>query len=601
MNNSFNDLDNSLMKMNGENKFPLPCALSNNVNIKKFMYLTFIFYTKIFYEALNIFFTTYQWSEYITLTEEQKRRFIASSLLELFKSEEEDNERTPPEGSSDADKGQRTITYLNKPGCAFTLTGFNSPYNVSNINRQDYIFGNIMRYIHPLTDTEKEIPIYSILTTLVGQNGPSLSSIMGNIYGCLANPSILLIIYTAYVYNDDFKTRIVNNSMHKLIINFRKLYGAPDTLTEKEFIRFMTKLIPNFPITTNETRVSQVPGVEDTVTETFIKFVKRYDRETDQYLSSQNINTTALNILFATYAENAKGIAGRQFVNQSYLRTRRPKPYNVEYDAATMDIYANSQVLPVCPEFLWTAKGMRDYKTSLNTRREIDTYRMTQSTMWFLIKKNSLQAKLFEKYGRTYEENIIGGYSGSTFMWINFFKNLLGFELDDSIKKQLLLAIVSDFVPIYHSLPEILVVWCQEMEIEEGRYTLDLSPSLWLAKYVNNSDTNFDEYNDKEIYNNNDYLTTIYTSNLPDLITFQDDVERRCKILITNITSEDADKRMSPINDQNANPNVKQTITHPPSTEGVQQEVVIGGKKKRKSRKKRSKGKRSSRKKISKK
>jgi len=601
MNDSFNGLDNNIMKMNEENKFPLPCAISNNTNVKKFIYLTFIFYTKIFYEALNIFFTTYQWSDYITLTEQQKRRFIASSLLELFKSEEEENERNPLQGSSDADKGERTITYLNKPGCVFTLTGFNSPYNVSNINLQEYLFGNIIRYIHPLTDTEKEIPISSILTTLVGQNGPSLSSIMGNIYGCLANPSILLIIYTAYVYNDDFKTRIVNNSMHKLIINFRKLYGAPDTLTEKEFIRFMTNLIPNFPITTNETRVSQVSVPPTNVTETFIKFVKRYDRETNQYLSSQNINTTALNILFATFAENAKGIAGRQFVNQSYLRTRRPKPYNDDYDAATMDIYTNSQVLPVCPEFLWTAKGMRDYKEALNTRREIDTYRMTQSTMWFLVKENSLQAKLFEKYGRSYEENIIGGYSGSTFMWINFFNHLLGFELDDSIKKQLLLAIVSDFVPMYHSLPEILVVWCQEMGIEEGRYTLDLSPSQWLAKYVNNPDTNFDEYNDKEIYDNNDNLTAIYTSNLPDLITFQDAVETRCKILLTDNVPEDDDKRMSPINDQDASPNVKQTITHPPSTEGVQQGIAVGGKKKRKSRKKRSKGKRSSRKKISKK
>ena len=90
-------------------------------------------------------------------------------------------------------------------------------------------------------------------------------------------------------------------------------------------------------------------------------------------------------------------------------------------------------------------------------------------------------------------------------------------------------------------------------------------------------------------------------SNLPDLITFQDAVETRCKILLTDNVPEDDDKRMSPINDQDASPNVKQTITHPPSTEGVQQGIAVGGKKKRKSRKKRSKGKRSSRKKISKK
>jgi hypothetical protein len=71
-------------------------------------------------------------------------------------------------------------------------------------------------------------------------------------------------------------------------------------------------------------------------------------------------------------------------------------------------------------------------------------------------------------------------------MWINFIRNLLGVNMSDEIKKLLLLAIISDFVPVYHSIEEILIIYTREFQVTQ--YTLDIDPVKYLTNYICGSD-----------------------------------------------------------------------------------------------------------------
>ena len=207
---------------------------------------------------------------------------------------------------------------------------------------------------------------------------------------------------------------------------------------------------------------------------------------------------------------------------------------------------------------------------------------MVSATNWYLVSKSSLQANIFDKYNRRY----ISGYSGSTFIWINVLKNLLGIELTKDISKYLLLAIVCDFVPFYHSLPEILVVYTQEYNsLPNGlpRYTLDKSPSKYLAQYVALSDNpawskSTGAASDTQKFNMSE-LSDIYLYNLPDMNDFYTSIEEKCDENIKLSDSSDINLgTMSPLSAP-AEPSI-------PVARSASEPMGIGGRKKSKKHKK---------------
>ena len=110
-----------------------------------------------------------------------------------------------------------------------------------------------------------------------------------------------------------------------------------------------------------------------------------------------------------------------------------------------------------------------------------------KGNVWYPVPQSSLQRRLFELFG----QKVMAGYSGSTFMLINFCVNLLSINLKDNkiLQKLLLLCLIADFVPIYHSLPEVLIVFTQELFTTDDIYTIDQNPLAYLFTFLNDGKT----------------------------------------------------------------------------------------------------------------
>jgi hypothetical protein len=83
-------------------------------------------------------------------------------------------------------------------------------------------------------------------------------------------------------------------------------------------------------------------------------------------------------------------------------------------------------------------------------------------------------------YGR-YNET---GPSGTTQIYLTFVFDFLGVKKNRKNLELLLLCLIVDFVPIYHSLTEILIVFSQDIKKKFGYtlYTIDQNPVEWLIK-----------------------------------------------------------------------------------------------------------------------
>ena len=153
--------------------------------------------------------------------------------------------------------------------------------------------------------------------------------------------------------------------------------------------------------------------------------------------------------------------------NQEYVRTRRQKSVNKD---AT---YSRTTQQPKCP-VLYTDHLHDEVSKITNT-----TVLLVDGDEWYSVTANGFFKNIMEKRSRTWK----AGPSGSTFMWMNMVFGLLGYAANDSNYKLLLLCIIADFVPIYHSLSEILMIYSREYPNIQSNYNIDQNPIKWLMNH----------------------------------------------------------------------------------------------------------------------
>lgn len=133
-----------------------------------------------------------------------------------------------------------------------------------------------------------------------------------------------------------------------------------------------------------------------------------------------------------------------------------------------------------------------EYKTSGVMKRaaacpaysDDEEYELVTGDTWYPVPEESFFRKLFDRYGRT----VKAGPSGSTYMWIIFCFHLLHIDRSFTNHVLLLACIIADFIPHYHSLDEILIVFSRELLQEHPKkmklYTMDMHPQDWILYYL---------------------------------------------------------------------------------------------------------------------
>jgi len=560
----------SYMNHKINNEYKISCIISENKNIKKFMCLIFFLFVKIFYFSLKILFTSFNTDFYFKgiqgneRSEIDKRSLILENIIYLFKAHLE--YKPPSEESLDSletkikdnklkleqlflEVNEQNIyeilnlkeqikkdteilenyklqdfiptTYIDKPGINFTVKN-------TQPSRDIYL---LISYIDQIEEKDKQINLDVLFSRFI--NYP-LSSLMGSLYEITTNPAIYLIIYVAQFYNSTLKNIVnVNGSMDNVLDKFKFIYGAPDDMNESQFINFIFKIIPYFPLIhtkKKQEREFQQEEKEEEEEEYIINFIKRFNDTNIQQLELEDdikskIDLNMHSFILDLFTENAKGIILRNMTNKPYLRTRIPP----EQRKST-----GSEYIPNCPQYLPANKERKliEQKNNLTLRKKNtemyyhvypDTYKISYGRNWYPVHEKSIQKSIFEYFNRVdsnqpdIHPQVNAGYSGSTFMWINFIYNLIGVPKSDIINKYLLACVVSDFVPIYHSLPEVLVVFTQELVDKEKRYTLEQIPFKYLYNYLNNENVSTYPGDDTKISLNNTLLNFANDDNIFDI------------------------------------------------------------------------------------
>ena len=90
--------------------------------------------------------------------------------------------------------------------------------------------------------------------------------------------------------------------------------------------------------------------------------------------------------------------------------------------------------------------------SSISKDNEVD---IVLPTTYYQFGEDTFYYNLCKKYNI----KIVGGLSGSTFLTYNFIFNVLRFENNTLNKKLLLACIIADYVPLYHNLHEIIIIY----------------------------------------------------------------------------------------------------------------------------------------------
>ena len=159
-------------------------------------------------------------------------------------------------------------------------------------------------------------------------------------------------------------------------------------------------------------------------------------------------------------------IARNGIVNKDYIRKRMSKGVKEEYKY--------TRPLPVCPRY--ATPGVKSLM-------------MVDGNEWYTMTTDSFFQLTMAHLGRVAK----AGPSGSTFMWMNMCYGVLGLQPSKGNLLALLLAIISDFVPAYHSLAEVLAIFSIELLNyksvledygEANLYSYDQNPVQWLETFI---------------------------------------------------------------------------------------------------------------------
>ena len=172
------------------------------------------------------------------------------------------------------------------------------------------------------------------------------------------------------------------------------------------------------------------------------------------YPSADNqLVTMLLDMMVYKMHGTSMSIVRRNLNNLPYIRVRSDKQ-QTEYTK-----YSN---IPFCPTF------------HKKTKKDI---KLVHGNSWYYVPNDSIMRKYMKMFGRT----VKAGISGSTLMWMNLVFHVIGVEETRENLEMLLLCIISDFVPKYHSLSEILLVYCKESKFARQHPYYINEPSIrWL-------------------------------------------------------------------------------------------------------------------------
>lgn len=282
--------------------------------------------------------------------------------------------------------------------------------------------------------------------------GISLSQMMGAVYGTISDSGIISNLLKAVFFDKPLTKRVDQNlfDQHRNMFNakyphlkalvteavesLKKLFDLPNTFGSNELITLLDE--------------NDITETHDSLYGTGMKFVKGGD------------NSIVLDLLVYNPKKNRYSLVRRHLQNRSYIRRNR-----------ATDDYERSINVPSCPKFI-----------NINREtQEISDFKLVEGSQWYELKEDSVFTKLMRRYKRTSRT----GPSGSTLLWLNMAFNILALDKEKKSNYDLmLLCIIADFVPVYHSLTEVIMIFAKECPFVTNPYTLDQNPVKWLAEYL---------------------------------------------------------------------------------------------------------------------
>jgi hypothetical protein len=344
--------------------------------------------------------------------------------------------------SKNDDEIFRTIQYHYRPihsqkgNTFFVLKPGVSKFNITNIIRHIKENNNV--------EINKQIKKYT------------LNELMGAIYGILVHGGMFTLIFRASIeikdedkdtYKHVFKLK---EKFSQVIEGVRKLFSLDKTFNEKKFLNFIMEDDLIFPID-YEIKKNKTEEEKEVV----------YD------IKKGNMRNIVMDMMVNNPTTHGfVSIVRKNLNNQDYIRTRRQKQIN--------DSYTKTRKAPKCPKFYTDTEGDKSIKDTISII-------MVDGDEWYEVAANGFFKNIMVDNKRFFK----AGPSGSTFMWMNMIFGLLGVKSIPENYKLLLLCIISDFVPIYHTLSEVLMIYSIENPYikEEDKYLISENPVLWLLKH----------------------------------------------------------------------------------------------------------------------
>ena len=140
--------------------------------------------------------------------------------------------------------------------------------------------------------------------------------------------------------------------------------------------------------------------------------------------------------------------------DREYIRVKRAAK-------GTTSTFKHVKEEPSCPKFTSVKKSL-----------------LVEGQEWY-DSSTSLFGTIMNDFGRHH----FAGPSGSSQIYLSIFFELLGVKKTRENVELLLLCIISDFVPLYHSLTEVIMVFSQDVKKKFGYkiYTIDMNTVKWLV------------------------------------------------------------------------------------------------------------------------
>lgn len=337
-------------------------------------------------------------------------------------------------------------------------------YNGDPENKyQADIINNIYYHYRPIYDisTNKNETVYYVLKPGISNKGINLiediinnsnskknsdkfnnytiNELMGSIYGILTHGGMFTLIFKASVNTDNKKLYEIKNRFTKVINGIKELFSLNNTFDEEKFNILLSgdELLQTSSISFNDKKVYDVRkgNMKNIIMDMMVN-------------NPQSINNIS--------------IVRKNLNNQDYIRTRRAKQINQESS------YSKTSEQSKCPTFFTDDVKNLGHKVL-----------MVDGDEWYEVTSNGFFKKIMEERGRIAK----AGPSGSTFMWMNMIFGLMGVPATDENYKILLLCIICDFVPVYHSLTEVIMIYSKENPFVKNNYNIRMNPVKWLIDH----------------------------------------------------------------------------------------------------------------------